>query len=156
MDATRSGRSTVSQRNSKAVAASKQLKPLFSHSALPCNWKLIVYRSVVMSIWAYGMESCNLSPSEQRRADRLHFKSLHRIVRKKSSYYPGVIAPSDAPCSHEYLPQLANRWLVLCTPSQQFSFDRLSLLGRVLRHPDSFECTSTFMSSKAYRFLAVQ
>ena len=42
---------------------------------------------------------------------------------------------------------------MLPTPSQQFSFDRLRLLGHILRHPDSFECTSTFMSSKAYRFV---
>ena len=151
LDAACSAQGTVSQRISKAVAASKQLKPLFGHSALPCKWKLIVYRSSVMSILAYGMESCNLPPSEQRRADSLHFKNLRRIFRKKSSYYHRVIAPSDAPCSNEYLTQLANRWLVLPTPSQQFSFDRLRLLGHILRHPDSFECTSTFMSSKAYR-----
>ena len=153
LDAACSARSTVSQGISKAAAASKQLKPFFSHSALPSKWKLILYRSIVMSILACGMESCNLTPSEQRRAEALNFKNLRRIFRKKSSYYHRVIAPSDAPCSNEDLTQLANRWSVLPTPSQQFSFDRLRLLGRVLRHPDSFECTSTFMSSKAYRFV---
>ena len=112
-----------------------------------------MHRSIVMSILAYRMQSCNLPLSEQRRADSLHFKNLRRIFRKKSSYYHRVIAPSDAPCSNEYLTQLANRWLVLPTPSQQFSFDRLRLLGHILRHPDSFECKSTFMFSKACRFV---
>ena len=91
--------------------------------------------------------------AQQRRADSFHFKNLRRIFRKKSSYYHGVIAPFEAPCSNEYLTTLANRFSVVPTPSQQFSFNRLKLLGHSLRHPDNIENTSTFMSSKAYRFL---
>ena len=108
-----SARSTVSQRISKAVAASKHWKPVFNHSALPCKWKLckwklIVYRSIVMSILAYGMESCNQSPSQQRVADSLDCKKLLGIFRKKFSHYHRVVAPSDVPCSDEYLTKLAN------------------------------------------------
>ena len=154
LDATCNSRSTTSKRISRAVHASKLLKPFFTHAGLPTKWKLTVYKSIILSILAYGMESCCPAPSQQGRVDSLHFKNLRRIFRVKSSYYHRVLQPSEAPCSNEYLSERANAFTVLPTPSQQFSFNRLKLLGHILRHPDTYEATSTFMQSKAYRFIS--
>ena len=85
--------------------------------------------------------------------DSFHFKNLRRIFRKKPSYCHGVIAIFEIPCSNEYVTTLATRFLVLPTPSRRFSFSWLRMLGHILRHSDNFENTSTFISSKAYRFL---
>ena len=144
LDATGSDRRTVSARISKAVHASKLLKPFFSHRGLGSKWKLVIYRSVLLSILSYAMESCCIKPVDMQRVNKFHFQQMRRVFGLKSSYYHRVIHPSNIPCSNQYLAERANILVPTPTPSQHFSFQRLKLLGHVLRHPDSHEYTSAF------------
>ena len=152
IDAQGSGNSTVSKRFLERCLP-KQLKPFLSHKGLPTKWKLIVYKSIILSILGYAMESIYLPPAQERRLNSIHFQNMRRVFGLKSSYFHKVIQPSDTPCSHEHISQLANQLVQIPTPSQYCSFRRLKLLGHVLRHPDSHEFTSTCMQSRAYRSL---
>ena len=148
---TSGSRKNVSYRISQAVHASKLLKPLLSHASLPPSWKLTVYRSVVQAILLYAMDSEFLSPAQLTRLNSVHFKSIRRIFKVKSSYYHRVLDPSDADCSNEYLAGLAYRSKRVISPSQIYSHDRLRLFGHMLRHTDSLEFQAAFMPSGAYR-----
>ena len=153
LDSTGSSRKNVSYRITQAIHSSKLLKPLLSHSSLPPSWKLTVYRSIVLSILMYAMDSAFLSPSQITKLNSVHFKSLRRIFNIKSSYYHRVLNPSDVDCSNEYLAGLAFNSKRVLSPSQIYSHDRLRLLGHLLRHTDSIEYSAAFMPSGAYRFI---
>ena len=144
-------RKNVSYRVSQAVHASKLLKPLLSHASLPPSWKLTVYRSIVQAILMYAMDSELLSHSQLAKLNSVHFKSIRRIFKVKSSYYHRVLDPSDAECSNEYLSGLAYRAKRIISPSQLYSHDRLRLFGHMLRRTDSLEFQAAFMPSGAYR-----
>ena len=153
LDTSGNSRKNTSYRISQAIHSSKLLKPLLSHASLPPLWKLTVYRSIIMSILMYAMDSVLLSPSQLVRLNSVHFRSLRRIFKVKSSYYyHRVLNPSDAECSNEYLAGLAYSRRVI-TPSQYYSQQRLKLFGHLFRHPTSLECQSSFMPSGAYRFI---
>ena len=141
----------VSYRISQAITASKLLKPLFGHKSLPPTWKLTVYRSVIQSILLYAMENAQLSSTQLTRINHVHFKSIRRTFRLKSSYYHRVLNPTTADCSHEYLSGLASDTLRVVSPSQIYSQNRLALLGHLFRHEDSIEYHATFMSAGRYR-----
>ena len=144
-------RKNVNYRISQAVHASKLLKPLLSRASLPPSWKLTVYRSIVQAILMYAMDSELLSQSQLTKLNSVHYKSVRRIFKVKSSFYHRVLDPSDADCSNEYLAGLAYNAKRVISPSQQYSHDRLKLFGHVLRHPDSLEYQAAFMPSGAYR-----
>ena len=84
LDSLSSGRKNLNYRVSQAVSASKLLRPLLSHSSLPPSWKLTVYRSIVLSILTYAMDSALLSPSQIQKMNTVHFKSLRRFFLKSS------------------------------------------------------------------------
>ena len=71
---------------SQAVSASKLLKPLLSHSCLPPTWKRTVYRSIVLSILTYAMDTVLLTSPQIRKPDAIHYKSLRRIFKIESSF----------------------------------------------------------------------
>ncbi len=152
LDALSNNNRNVSFRISQAVAASKLLRPLLGHNSLPPSWKLTVYRSVVQSILMYAMESCQLTPSQITRLNHVHYKSLRRIFRVKSSFYHRVIHPTSEDCSNQYLAGLSYNSMRVLTPSQIYSQNRLNLLGHLFRHPHTLEFQSTFMSSGQYRY----
>ena len=127
LDASGSARKNVSFRITQAIHSSKLLKPLLAHSPLPPSWKLTVYRSIVLSIPMYAMDSACLSPSQLTRLNLVHFKSLRRIFKIKSSYYHRVLNPSDTDCFNEYLAGLAFSSRRITPPSQIYSHDRLRL-----------------------------
>ena len=87
LDSLSNNRKNVSYRVSQAMTASKLLRPLLAHRALPPSWKLSVYRSIIQSILLYAMESAQLTPPQLTRLNHVHFKSLRRIFRIKSSFY---------------------------------------------------------------------
>ena len=151
LDSFSSGRKNLNYRVSQAVSASKLLRPLLSRSSLPPSWKLTVYRSIVLSILTYAMDSALLSPSQIQKINSVHFKSLRRIFKIKSSFYHRVLEPSTADCSNEYLAGLAYDTKRVPTPSQLYSQQRLQLLGHLYRHMDTLECQVTFAGSHAYR-----
>ena len=97
----------VSTRISRAMEASMKLAPLMKHGQLPPNWKLLVYRSVVQSILMYAMDSILLTPAQLAKLDYIHYKCSRRIFKIKSSYYHRLVNPSAAPCSNQYLAELA-------------------------------------------------
>ena len=144
-------RKNVSYRISQAVHASKLLRPLLSHASLPPSWKLTVYHSIVQAILMCAMDSELLSQSQLTKLHSVHYKSVRRIFKVKSSFYHRVLDPSDADCSNEYLAGLAYRAKRVISPSQLYSHDRLKLFGHVLRRPDSLEYQAAFMPSGAYR-----
>ena len=80
LDASGSARKNVSFRITQAIHSSKLLKPLLAHSPLPPSWKLTVYRSIVLSILMYAMDSAFLSLSQLTRLNLVHFKSLRILV----------------------------------------------------------------------------
>ena len=82
----------------------------------------------------------------------VHFKSLRRIFRIKSSFYHRVLYPTDEDCSNAYLASLSYDSSRVITPSQIYSQNRLTLLGHLFRHPTSLEYSSTFMPSGQYRY----
>ena len=127
------------------------LRPLLSHSSLPSSWKLTVYRSIVLSILAYAMDSALLSPSQIQKMNTVHFQSLRRVFKIKSSFCHRVLEPTNADCSNEYLAGLAYDIKRIPTPSQLYSQQRLQLLGHLYRHIDTLEYQVTFMGSHAYR-----
>ena len=100
------------------------------------------------------MDSELLSHAQLTRLNAVHFKSIRRIFKVKSSYYHRVLDPSHADCSNEYLAGLACRSKRVITPSQVYSHDRLRLFGHMLRHPDSLKFQAVFMPSGAYRHTA--
>ena len=152
LDSLSNNRKNVSYTVSQAMTASKLLRPLLAHRALPPSWKLSVYRSIIQSILLYAMESAQLTPPQLTRLNHVHFKSLRRIFRIKSSFYHRVLNPTDEECSNAYLASLSYDSSRVVTPSQIFSQNRLTLLGHLFRHPDSLEYSSTFMTSGQYRF----
>ena len=134
------------------VSASKLFRPLLSHSSLPPSLKLTVYRSIILSILTYAIDSALLSPSQIQRMNTVHFKFLRRIFKIKSSFYHRVLEPTTADCSNEYLlAGLAYDTKRISTPSQLYSQQRLQLLGHLYRHMDTLEYQVTFMGSHAYR-----
>ena len=151
LDALSSGRKNLNYRVSQAVTAPKLLCPLLSHSSLPPSWKLTVYCSIVLSILTYAMDSELLSPSQIQKMNSVHFKSLRRIFKVKSSFYHRVLEPTTADCSNEYLAGLAYDVKRVPTPSQLYSQQRLQLLGHLYRHMETLEYQVAFMGSNAYR-----
>ena len=151
LDPTNSNRKNTSYRVSQAVTASKLLRPLLSHASLPPSWKLTVYRSIVLTIMMYAMDSVLLTSPQIRKLDTVHYKSLRRIFKIKSSYYHRVLDPTDAQCSNQYLASLAYSSLRVQSPSQLYSQQRLQLFGHIHRHPESIESQATYMNSHAYR-----
>ena len=129
------------------MTASKLLRPLLSHRALPPSWKLTVYRSIIQSILLYAMESSQLTPPQLTKLNHVHFKSLRRICRVQSSFYHRVLNPTQEDCSNSYLASLSYDSSRVITPSQIYSQNRLTLLGHIFRHSDSLEFSSTFMAS---------
>ena len=115
------------------------------------SWKLTVYRSIVLSILAYAMDSALLSPSQIQKMNTVHFQSLRRVFKIKSSFCHRVLEPTNADCSNEYLAGLAYDIKRIPTPSQLYSQQRLQLLGHLYRHIDTLEYQVTFMGSHAYR-----
>ena len=55
------------------------------------SWKLTVYRSIVLSILAYAMDSALLSPSQIQKMNTVHFQSLRRVFKIKSSFCHRVL-----------------------------------------------------------------
>ena len=131
LDPSNNNRKNTSYRISQAVSASKLLKPLLSHSCLPPSWKLTVYRSIVLSILTYAMDSVLLTSPQIRRLDTIHYKSLRRIFKIKSSFYHKVLDPSGAQCSNQYLASLSYQARKVITPSQLYSQQRLQLFGHL-------------------------
>ena len=119
------------------------------------SWKLTVYRSIVLTIMMYAMDSVLLTSPQTRKLDTVHYKSLRRIFKIKSSYYHRVLDPADAQCSNsnQYLASLAYSSRRVQSPSQLYSQQRLQLFGHIHRHPDSIENKSTYMNSHAYRHI---
>ena len=150
LDPSNNNRKNTSYRVSQAVSASKLLKPLLSHSCLPPTWKLTVYRSIVLSILTYAMDSVLLTSRRISKLDATHYKSLRRIFKIKFSFYHRVLEPSAAQCSNQYLASLAYQTRKVITPSQLYSQQRLQLFGHIHRHPESIENRRAYMSSHAY------
>ena len=86
-----SNRKNLNHRVFRAVTASKLLRPLLCHSALPHSWKLTVYRSVVLSILTYAMDSALLSPAQIQKMNTAHFKSLDLSAVYSNSSPPFTI-----------------------------------------------------------------
>ena len=152
LDSTSSNSKNTRNRVSKAITASKLLKPLMAHGSLPSSWKLQVYPSIVQAILMYAMDGVLVSPPQIIKMNAVHFKVMRSIFGFKSSYYHRVIAPTDAPYSSEFLADTSFRTGRVITPSQLYSQCRLQLLGHLMRHPESLEYQATFMTSGAYRF----
>ena len=129
----------------------KLLRPVLSQSSLPPSWKLTVYRSIVLSILTYAMDSALLSPSQIQIVNTV--KSLRRVFKIKPSFYHRVLEPSSADCSNEYLAGLAYDIKRIPTPSQLYSQQRLQLLDHLYRHMYTLEYQVTFRSSHSYRHL---
>ena len=100
----------------------------------------------------YAMDSVLLSRPQIIKMNAVHFKVMRSIFGFKSSYYHRVIAPTDAPCSNEFLADTSFRTGRVITPSQLYSQCKLQLLGHLMRHPESLEYQAAFMNSGAYRF----
>ena len=111
--------------------AFKTLDPFFPH----LNFE---YRSTPKSskpsIRLHGFES------QLQKIDSLHCKALHQFFQIKSSYYHGVLHPTDSPCSNEYLLPLSYPILPTCVPSSiRISDARIDYLDYILRYPQSPE-----------------
>ena len=98
------------------------------------------------------MESSQLTPPQLTKLNHVHFKSLRRMFRVKSSFYHRVLNPTSEDCSNSYLASLSFDSSRVITPSQICSQNRLTLLGHLFRHPNSLEFSSTFMLSGQYRY----
>ena len=66
-----------------------------------------IYQSIVLTIMMYAMDSVLLTSPQIRKLDTVHYKSLRRIFKIKSSYYHRVLDPTDAQRSNQYLASLA-------------------------------------------------
>ena len=152
LDSTSSNSKKMWSRVPKAITASKLLKPLMAHGSLSPSWKWQVCRSIVQAILMYAMDSVLLTPPQVIRMNAVHYKVMRRIFGFKSSYRHRVLAPTDVPCSNEFLVDTSFRTGRIITPSQLYSQCRLQLLGHIMRHPESLEYQATFMNSGAYRF----
>ena len=86
LDPTNNNRKNTSRRVSQAVSASKLLKPLLSRSCLPPSWKLTVYRSIVLSILTYAMDSVLLTSPRYVKLDAIHNKSVRRSFKIKQAF----------------------------------------------------------------------
>ena len=99
-----------------------------------------------------AMDSVLITPPQIIKMNAVHFKVMRSIFGFKSSYYHRVVAPTNAPCSNEFLADTSFRAGRVITPSQLYSQCRLQLLGHLMRHPESLEYQARFMNSGAYRF----
>lgn len=107
---------------SQASTAYKQLEPFFRHPLISPRKKLQVYPQIVLAILLHG--------------DSLHYKALRQIFQIKSSYYPGVLHPSDADCSNQHLLDLSLRTFPSLVPTSLRTSDPgTKCLGHILRHP---------------------
>ena len=122
-------------------------------SRLPGNSRYIDPLYLPIIIMMYAMDSVLLTSPQIRELDTVHYKSLRRIFKIKSSYYHRVLDPTDAQCSNQYLASLAYASRRVQSPSHLYSQQRLQLFGHIHRHPESIENKSTYMSSHAYRHI---
>ena len=98
------------------------------------------------------MESSQLIPPQLTKLNHVHYKSLRRIFRIKSSFYHRVLNPTSEDCSNSYLASLSFDSSRVIIPSQIYSQNRLTLLGHLFHDPHSLEFSSTFMLSGQYRY----
>ena len=146
-------RKNTSYRVSQTATASKLLRPLLFHGSISPSWKLTVYRSSVLSILMYAMDSVVLTSLQLRKLDTIHCKSLRRIFKIKS-FYHRILDPTDAHCSNQYLASLAYGSRRVQSPSQLYSQQRLQLFGHIHRHPESIENRCTYMTHDLSRLSA--
>ena len=146
LNATGSDNRTVTARISKAVHASRfQTSQAFFLSqglGKQMEARHLSVRVVINSVLRYGI-----------------------ILHKAGSYATCEQVPLSATAPHFWFevfvlslsntavqhPVLKSVLVPAPTPSQHFAFQRLKLLGHILRHPDSHEYTSAFVASGAYR-----
>ena len=103
------------------MTASKLLRPLMAHRALPPSWKLTVYRAIIQSILLYAMESSQLTPPQLTKLNHVHFQSLRRIFGVKSFFYHRVLNPTNEDCSNSYLASLSFHSSRVIAPSRIYS-----------------------------------
>ena len=89
-----------------------------------------------------------------KKRNAVHFKSLRRVFKIKSSLYHRVLDPPSADCSNEYFAGLAFSARHVPTPFQLYSQQRFQLLGHLYRHVETLEYQVIVMGSHAYKHVA--
>ena len=97
------------------------------------------------------MDSALLSPSQIQKMNSVHFKSLRRVFKFKSSFYHRVLEPSTADCSNEYLAGLAYDTKRVPTPSQLSSSATTTAPGSLISTYGHSGIPGHIAGSHAYR-----
>jgi hypothetical protein len=150
-----SSREDVLRRLTLARTAFKMLLPFFTSSQIKLNWKINVYKQIILAILVYSLESSSLGSFLLTKLDALHFKVMRTITGRKSSFYHKVVAQTGVECTnlslHRYLSSFE---LGVLTPSQLVSFRRQQLLGHLIRNPFCIESMITLKQDGSIRRLS--
>ena len=116
--------SEVSRRLGMAAGEFRKIKQVWSHAGLTKPDKLKYFQAFVLSKLRYGLGTCWLVKSQQRRLDGFHARCLRRIA--------GIQAAFISRVSNAKVFEAAGT-----TPfSEQLRAQQLLLLGRVGRSPE--------------------
>ena len=109
--------------------------------------------SFIYPCLCYGF-CATLASANSKKRNTVHFKSLRRVFKIKSSLYHRVLDPPSADCSNEYFAGLAFSARHVPTPFQLYSQQRFQLLGHLYRHVETLEYQVIVMGSHAYKHVA--
>ena len=113
----------------RATGVLKRLSQLWAHGGVSTGWKVKIYRTCVIPIITYGMETAPLTVTDQRRMDAFHHRALRKVLRIPSTHYTKNINPDTPTVSNREVGHRAG----IPTISQTVSKHRVKFLGQVLR-----------------------
>ena len=76
----------IMQRLGAVNATALQLQPLWSQTRTTVKWRLRVFEAALSTKLLYGLETIQLTRSEQNTLDMFQMKMLRRILRVPSTY----------------------------------------------------------------------
>ncbi|CAE8641270.1 unnamed protein product [Polarella glacialis] len=142
----------ITKRLAITYASLKVLRPFFESRDIPADWKFTIYGQVLRAIVLYAVQSETLTVAQNVKLDTLHYRVLRNITHTKTTFYHRVVNPNDTPASNMAISKKA---LDLGYKGHTLSTEalnrKLSLLGHIIRHPDSLEHKVTFTNSHMYR-----
>ena len=121
-------RQELSQRIGAVVATARQLNPLWFQARTSKTWKIRVFESTLASKLLYGLESMQLTLSEQKLIDNFQMKMLRKILGVPSTYVNR--AWTNQAVLHELSQRYGYKHIRLST---KWKHKKITLLGHIIR-----------------------
>ncbi|CAE8643068.1 unnamed protein product [Polarella glacialis] len=142
----------ITKKLAVTYAGLKVLRTSCQSKDIPADWKFAIYRQVLKTFVLYAVQSETLTAFQNVKLDTLHFRVLRNITHTKTMLYRRVVNPNDTPASNI---NISKKALDLGYKGHTLSAEainrKLSLLGHIIRHPETVEHKVTVASAHMYR-----